>query len=603
MTIRTRRPERVGIRTRVGRAFEGEDRQQALVTLLFIAVIGVVVLILVGAVALAWYNDNLRPVAKVGSMDIPPQMLRDDVKLEQWRIARDEDRITQAQIEGTLDNDTAQAQISALDQQAQDLTTSALDNLIDGVYQSQLAADQGISVSEDDISAALDDETSAAEQRHVYVVTVEPQAADTTTGPTLAERQTALDAAQQALADLQAGKDFSTVAAQYGTDDKSKSGGDLGSVTQLSISDPQLATELFKLDQGGTTGVIRGDDGAYRIGRVTEIVPGAEDANLRSKLFKDVSEQNVRQLIGFELAAQRLQDKVIGDALGQTPEQAKLAVIFIEGLYTGDPAESEGEIDYSQIVFAPNDDMDAAPDLAADDPAWTTAQQDAQATFDELQAITDVEQRKTRFAELAQEKSDDETAADGGAVGWSTRDVLPDAIATALFDSDHTPGDVIGPVRSDAGYYVLLFNERRASPEDRVKAVQDALAQPGADFNAIAKQLSEGPEKEDGGEAGWFTQDQLNADFVDQIWALNAGQVSDPIEVSNSSNPGHFIIKVEDKQVRPLDPDQIPQIRSTAFSGWYSTQRSDAEANGTIQITGQDLTGGDLIPGTDQGTP
>jgi len=73
MSIRTRRQARPSLRTRLGRLVEGEERQAVVVTALFIGAIVLVVLALVGAIGLAWYNDNLRPLARVGSAEIVPQ--------------------------------------------------------------------------------------------------------------------------------------------------------------------------------------------------------------------------------------------------------------------------------------------------------------------------------------------------------------------------------------------------------------------------------------------------------------------------------------------------------------------------------------------------
>ncbi len=602
MSIRHSRPQRIGIRTRLGQLVEGDERQQLVVTGFFIAAIATVILILVGAVALAWYNDNLRPLAHVGSVEIGPQMLKDSVRLEGWRITRDESRITQAQIDGTLDANTAQLRLSALDQRTQDLSTTALDNLVDQVYQSQLAADEGISVSDADVSARIEDEVAGQEQRHILAVVVEPQMADATTGPSVTESRAALAEAQKALADIQAGRDWAEVAKQYGTDDKSKSGGDLGLLTQTSVVDEGFGARLFGLELGGTTEIVRGDDGAYRIGKVTEIVPAGEEPGLRSGLDNAVSDQSLRDLLRYQIAAERLSDKITQQALQETPEQVRLAVIYIAGLYSGDTgAASEGEIDYSEIVFAPNDNLDTAPDLPPDDPAWDAAKADADRTLADLNSVPDVEAMKARFGQLASELSDDATSADNGSVGFVTRDIPPTAVADALFDGTWQENDLIGPIRADAGYYVLLFHERRASAEERVKAVQDALAQPGADFNAIAKEYSDGPEKDDGGEIGWLTKDQLGTDIADTIFGLAPGQVSDPLELAGAD--GHYVVKVEDKAIRALDADQVPSIRANAFDDWYATRRTDAETNGTITIAGTDLTGGDLIPGTDQGTP
>ena len=597
MTVRTRRPEKVGIRARLGGLVDTEERQQTALTILFIGIIAVVALILLGALGMNWYNDNLRAVGKVGTQEISPQMLRDSVNLEQWRISRDEGRITQAQIAGTIDADTAQSKTSALESKSQGLSTSALDTLVDQIYQSQLAPASSVTVTDADIDARYQQEISGAEQRHVQVIAVEPQAADATAGPTTTERQAALDKANQAVADLNAGKDFAQVAQTYGTDAKSQAGGDLGTVTQLAITDDTFAQEVFALPLNGTTGIIVGADGVYRIGRVTEITPGTVDVALKNKLLASVTEASVRQLLGFQVTSENLQAKITNDALGQTPEQAKLAVIYIEDATSGDAADNtsaDGEIDYSEIVFAPNDSQDAATNLSPDDPAWATAKTQADAMVAQLQAITDVDQRTSQFSTLAKSSSDDATSSDGGKVGFVTRNIPPQAISDALWNGTFNKGDIIGPVKGDDGYYVLMFNERRASADDRLKAVQDALAQPNADFNAIAKQWSDGPEKDQGGELGWFTKDGLSSSISDTVWAMTVGQVSDPLVLGQ----GRYFIKLEDRAVRALDADQQGTARQNAFSDWYQPQKDQATTDGTITTitpasSAGSLTGGD----------
>ncbi len=600
MTVRPRRPQ-LGIRTRLGHLVDTDERQQATVTVAFILTIAAVILILVGAVGIGWYNDNLKPVGKVGNVDISPQLLKSDIALQTWRISRDESRITQAQVAGTLDADTANTKLSDLDTQSQDLATNGADNLIDEMYQSQLAQGQNITVSAADIDARYQQEISDAEQRHVLVIAVAPTVADTTNGPTYGERSAALDKITQALAAVQGGQDWATVAKQFGTDTLSQQGGDMGEVPQLSISDTEFGTELFALPTGGTTGIVAGDDGTYRIGRVTDIQPGALNASLKNDLLKAVPEDQVRQLLGYEIADQRLSDKVTADALAQTPDQVKLAVIYVDGLSTGDTstAEANGEVDYAEIVFAPGDNLDTAPTLDQNDPLWATAQTQAQAAADQLNAITDVTQRTTQFQTMATSNSDDPTSQQAGEVGYVTQDIPPQAVSDALWNGTHTKGDIIGPIRGDAAYYVLMFENKRASVDARIQAVKDALAAPGADFNAVAKQLSEGPEQNEGGEIGWLSKDELSSDIADQVWALPIGGVSDPLTLGN----GQYFIKVEDKQARPFDPDQISTLRQSAFSDWYSPQKDAAVANGTIVSPTASSSADDLTGGGDQGSP
>ena len=194
----------------------------------------------------------------------------------------------------------------------------------------------------------------------------------------------------------------------------------------------------------------------------------------------------MRDLLRYEVGADGIRDKVVNEALAATPEQARIAVIFVEGLPSDDGEDQEGEIDYSEIVFAPNDDLVEAPDLDENDPAWAAAQTEAQTTYDELAAVTDAEVRSTLFEQYATELSDAPSADDGGRAGFITRSLIPTAVGDALFDEEHAENDLIGPIKGDAGWYVLLFHERRDSVEQRVQAVTDALAEPGADFDEVA---------------------------------------------------------------------------------------------------------------------
>jgi parvulin-like peptidyl-prolyl isomerase len=584
MTMRARTTKPPSITTRVRRQFEGEDRQQAAVTVLFGIVIVVVLLIMVGAVALSWYNDNLRPLARVGSVEVGPQTFRNYVALQQWRISEELDRLTAANINQEIDSDTLAARQQELDQQSQALSTTGLTDLVDMIYQSQLAPDEGVNVTDADVEAQLAEEVAGTEKRHVYGIAVKPIAAEGADAtPSLGEQRAALEKAEAALAALDSGTDFATVFSQYNTDTTAPAGGDYGVKSQVAIPDQGWATELFKLDQGGTTGVVRGTDGVYRVGRVTEIQPAGEQPGLRDELIKAVPDPALHDLLRYQVGADMLKDKVTADALAATPEQARIAIIYIEGAYSEDPEDAQGEVDYSEIVFSPNDDIDIGPTLPEGDTAWTKAQQDAQAVFDQLNAIPAGDERKAKFEELAAQ-SDSPTGEDKGAVGWVTRSIPPEAVGDALFDTAHKPGDLLGPIRGDAGYYVLLYNDKRPAPEQRVADIKSQLAQPGADFNQIAKDNSDGPEAVDGGEVGWVTRDQLSPDLVDSVINLAVGGVTEPLELGE----GHYFVKLEDKTNRALDADQIPDVKANAFEDWFSPKRDQAKVDGVVVIAGEE---------------
>jgi parvulin-like peptidyl-prolyl isomerase len=140
------------------------------------------------------------------------------------------------------------------------------------------------------------------------------------------------------------------------------------------------------------------------------------------------------------------------------------------------------------------------------------------------------------------------------------------------------PGDIVGPIQTQFGYHVILFQERVPGAVDRLKTVTDALAATGADFAAIAKQYSDGDEALIGGELGWRTQAQLPTDLGTAAFALQAGQTSPSVKLAD----GYHIVKVEERASRPLDQAQIAEVSASAFSSWYDPQKTKAEADKVI---------------------
>lgn len=82
--------------------------------------------------------------------------------------------------------------------------------------------------------------------------------------------------------------------------------------------------------------------------------------------------------------------------------------------------------------------------------------------------------------------------------------------------------------------------------EDEAKDIKDQLAK-GADFAALAAEKSKDKNAE-GGDLGYFTRGQMLKPFEDAAFALDVGQVSDPVKTSF----GWHIIEVEDKRDQKL---------------------------------------------------
>lgn len=91
------------------------------------------------------------------------------------------------------------------------------------------------------------------------------------------------------------------------------------------------------------------------------------------------------------------------------------------------------------------------------------------------------------------------------------------------------------------------------TPEERKKQEDEALAKakeihakvtaPGADFAKIAAEYSDGPSKAKGGDIGIFTPDRMAEEFSAAAFALEPGQVSEPVKTKF----GYHIIKVSGK--------------------------------------------------------
>lgn len=92
--------------------------------------------------------------------------------------------------------------------------------------------------------------------------------------------------------------------------------------------------------------------------------------------------------------------------------------------------------------------------------------------------------------------------------------------------------------------------DEKASKEAEAKttAVIARLRQ-GEDFAKLAGDLTEDPSgKENGGDLGYFTKDQMVPEFAEVAFRLEPGSISDPVKTQF----GWHVIKVEDRRDRPV---------------------------------------------------
>ncbi|MBS3741571.1 MAG: peptidylprolyl isomerase [Candidatus Cloacimonetes bacterium] len=81
--------------------------------------------------------------------------------------------------------------------------------------------------------------------------------------------------------------------------------------------------------------------------------------------------------------------------------------------------------------------------------------------------------------------------------------------------------------------------------ENQINDIFEEL-QEGADFAELAREHSEGPSKEKGGDLGWFSKGRMVKEFEEVAFSLEPGDISEPVRTQF----GWHIIQVVDKRVK-----------------------------------------------------
>jgi len=79
--------------------------------------------------------------------------------------------------------------------------------------------------------------------------------------------------------------------------------------------------------------------------------------------------------------------------------------------------------------------------------------------------------------------------------------------------------------------------------------------------------------KDLGGDLGWFTREKMVTEFSDAAFALQIGEISQPVK----SSFGFHIIQALGHEVRSLTPDDVTQAKETAFSKWIEDKRTEKD--------------------------
>lgn len=545
-------------------SLDSRDRRNFYLNVGFGLVVVAAVLILVAAAGATYYNDHFASVASVNGQSINKDQLRDRATVEALRIELLERRIEAEIASGHLAQSVADQQTQYLEQRKQSITDIALQALIDYKVQSALAAQEGITVTDQDVDAQLVTEATTPEERHAWVIEVKPTTPDGATAPTDADKAAAKAKADQALQDLAGGRAWEDVAKAVSTGTSAQQGGDLGWVAKDTTSlDQAFHDALFGLAANAHTDVILGSDGIYRIGRVTDIAPASVDPSYQQEITNDnvykVTLASYRDAVRSDLVRKKLSDKVVADAI-KPSVQRRVQELFIAAPQS-DPGT--GAVKVRHILYSPKDDPNGASKLPASDPAWTAAQNEAQATYEKLKA--DISQ----FDAIARKDSDESGARGATGTGgklpyYDPTSPIDPAFAAAIFKPGLQPGQLLEPVKSAFGWHVIqiLYYPPDLDEAKKLKA----QAQAGTDFSSLVRDYGESGSSASLDSSGWVAKGQLSTDLETPIFAAKVGDVTDPI----SSSDGIHLFKVLEEATRAPEGTQLDSIKSSAFDTWYA---------------------------------
>ena len=184
------------------------------------------------------------------------------------------------------------------------------------------------------------------------------------------------------------------------------------------------------------------------------------------------------------------------------------------------------------------------------------------------------------FKQLAIAKSDDQSALEGGDLGWRKQAQLPSLFTDALEGLE--PGEISSPVRSGAGFHLLKLYDRKGGEEklieqhfsrhilltpNEIRNEDDTVAllneirkklQAGEEFISQAKGFSEDPGSAlKGGELGWSTPGSFVPIFEQTMNSIALNEISEPFK----SQFGWHILQVTDRRMQDFS-DEILRNRA-----------------------------------------
>lgn len=172
-------------------------------------------------------------------------------------------------------------------------------------------------------------------------------------------------------------------------------------------------------------------------------------------------DQMIRQTAVAQVTAQSLTPR--DRAMLELDRRGYLSAATLERVAEPEPTEEELRAVYDAAFGSgdsPKTEYSAAHILVA--------------TEDEAKAVAEELAGGADFSALAAEKSTDNSAANGGDLGWFTAEMMVEPFAKAVEALE--PGQVSAPVQSQFGWHVIRLNETREQTPPEFEQIREQLA-------------------------------------------------------------------------------------------------------------------------------
>lgn len=308
------------------------------------------------------------------------------------------------------------------------------------------------------------------------------------------------------------------------------------------------------------------------IGRIVQNNKITEAQLVQELRQQGMTIDDLRKQIKSEITLNQLQQGVVNNRIRVTDQEVDNFLASTDGKFATSP-----DFHLGHILIAVSG--------SADPSMVSAAEKEAQDIFDKLEKGAD-------FSQLAIAHSNDQSALQGGDIGWRKLAQLPELFSKQLMDLSE--GAVSKPFRSGAGFHIIKNLEQRGGGEQLVEQtlarhiliktseiMNDQQArkklaelkeriEKGEDFAKLAREHSEDTGSMlSGGDLGWSTPGMFVAAFQETMQNTQAGNISEPFK----SQYGWHILQVQERRKE----DMSEQMQRNQAANLIRSRRFDEE--------------------------